>query len=123
MGMSTDKALTVTPPTQEILVILDKAERLFSTDLAAISERGRVSQVREASVSLALIAALQSALGKAVIKGPAVVSSLIGRSPEVKDSRNILKCLLMDRRLYIDYTSQRDPRSNSTKTHACTAVG
>lgn len=79
MGMSTDKALALSPPTLEILVTLDKAERLFVADLAAISRRGGVSQVREAAVSLALIGAFQTSLGKAGIKWPTLAAGLIGR--------------------------------------------
>jgi separase len=79
MGMSTDKALASSPPTQEILMVLDKAERLFVKDLAVTSERGGVSRVREAAVSLALIGALQTSLGKPGVKWPVLAASLIGQ--------------------------------------------
>lgn len=78
MGMSGDKLLSLSPSTQDILTALDSAERLFWADLALIARRGNVSDVRDAAVSLALIRALQTSLGKAGKEGPVLTARLLG---------------------------------------------
>ena len=77
MGMSGDRASLV-PATQDILVALNDAEKLFWADLALTSRRGAVAHVREASVSLAMIRALQSSLGKASVDAPLLATRLLG---------------------------------------------
>lgn len=78
MGMSGDKLFSLSPSTQEILIALDNAENLFWADLALVARRGHVSRVRDATVSLAIIKALQSSLGKAGGTSPALSTCLLG---------------------------------------------
>jgi separase len=78
MGMSSDKTIALPPSTQDALAILDDAERLFWADLAFIARTGRVPHVRDDAVSLALIKALQTSLGKRCGAGPALVVGLLG---------------------------------------------
>lgn len=78
MGMSSDKSLSVLPSTQEIRGILDTAEKLFWADLALVAERGNTSYVRDAAVSLALVKALQTSLGRPMKNGPVLAASLLG---------------------------------------------
>jgi separase len=78
MGMSGDKDLSLVPATQDILSTLGDAEKLFWADLALTLRRGTVSHVREASVSLAMIRAFQSSLGKASTDGPLLAVRLLG---------------------------------------------
>lgn len=78
MGMSGEK-LTTSPSSSEILTTLNTAERLFWADLALVSRRGTVSHVREAVVSLALIRAFQTSLGKPGKEGPTLAARLLGQ--------------------------------------------
>ena len=77
MGMSGDKLFSLSPSTQEILTILDNAEKLFWADLAIVARRGKVSRVRDATVSLAMIRALQSSLGRATKMAPVLTAGLL----------------------------------------------
>lgn len=79
MGMSSDKIFSLSPSAQDILATLVGAERLFWADLTAIARRGKVSRMRDAAVSLAMIRALQSSLGKAGKAGPVLAASLLGK--------------------------------------------
>lgn len=79
MGVRRD-SLSVTPGTQDILTILQNAERLFWSDLALIAKRGNVFHIRDAAVSLAIIRAFQDTLGRARPEGPILASSLLGES-------------------------------------------
>jgi len=78
MGMSGDKLLSLVPSMQDIMTTLDKAEKLFWADLELTAHRGKVSHVRDTVVSLALIRALQTSLGKAGKKGPVLAINLLG---------------------------------------------
>jgi len=78
MGMSGDKLFSLSPSTQEILTILDNAEKLFWADLADVARRGNVSRVRDATISLAVIRALQSSLGRTGMAAPVLMASLLG---------------------------------------------
>lgn len=78
MGMSGGKEPSLIPATQEILGSLNDAEKLFWADLALTSRRGEVAHVREASVSLAMIRALQSSLGKTSAHTPLLAARLLG---------------------------------------------
>jgi separase len=73
--------LSLSPSTQDILTTLDSAEKLFWADLGYTGKRGRVLHVRDAVVSLALIRALQTSLGKAGKEGPILAANLLGSSP------------------------------------------
>ena len=79
MGMSGNRDPSLAPATRDILGALVDAEKLFWADLALTSRRGGVAHVREASVSLAMIRALQSSLGKASADAPLLAARLLGR--------------------------------------------
>ena len=79
MGVSGDKTPSRVPAIQEILGALNEAERLFWADLALTSRRGAVPHVREASVLLAMIRALQSSLGKVSADAPLLAACLLGK--------------------------------------------
>lgn len=78
MGMTGDKLFSLSPSTEDILAALDSAEKLFWADLAAVARHGKVTRVRAATVSLAVIRALQSSLGRAAKVGPVLTASLLG---------------------------------------------
>lgn len=78
MGMRREK-LSISPGTQEILTMLQNAEKLFWSDLTLVAKRGNVFHVRDAAVSLALIRAFQDTLGKARPNGSTLAASLLGK--------------------------------------------
>lgn len=77
MGM-TGGQLASSPTTLEILGTLNTAEKLFWSDLAEVARRGHVPHVRDSAVSLALIRAFQTSLGKVGIDGSILVAQLLG---------------------------------------------
>ncbi|KAG9309980.1 peptidase family C50-domain-containing protein [Chiua virens] len=79
MGMSGDNVSSPTPAVQDILNSLSDAEELFWADLALMWRRGAVSHVREATVSLAMIRALESSLGKTSADAPLLAARLLGK--------------------------------------------
>ncbi|KAF8842467.1 hypothetical protein BDN67DRAFT_965802 [Paxillus ammoniavirescens] len=93
MGMSGDKDLPLVPATQDILNTLGDAEKLFWADLALTLRRGTVSHVREASVSLAMIRAFQSSLGKASTDGPLLAVRLLDASSAITLHREMLEAI------------------------------
>lgn len=77
MGMSTKpNASTATPSNQIILGALDEAEKLSWEALSILSAKGEVAKVRRAAISLALIKAFQTALGKTDVGGEAETARL-----------------------------------------------
>lgn len=103
MGMSGDKIFSLSPSAQDILATLASAERLFWADLALIARRGKVSRMRDAAVSLAMIRALQSSLGKTGKAGPVLAASLLGKLFIVAHER--VFNLNASRRIYGDHTA------------------
>jgi separase len=79
-GITTDKPPTLSPAIQEVLGILSNAEQLFLSDLQLLARRGRVSHVRDAAVSLAVITALRSSLGAPNPGAPTLAAKLLGES-------------------------------------------
>ncbi len=77
MGMAKEKP-TTSASSQEILAILDDAEKLFWSDLALVARRGNVFHFRDAAISLALIRAFQTSLGKIGTSGPTLAARLLG---------------------------------------------
>ena len=71
-------AVPVSSSTQDILTILQNAERLFWSDLALLAKRGNVFHVRDAAVSLALIRAFQDTLGKTRSEASTIAACLLG---------------------------------------------
>ncbi|KAJ7449960.1 cysteine peptidase C50 [Mycena latifolia] len=93
MGMSTDKAPALSPSTHDILHTLDHAEQLFWLDFTLFSRRGDVSRVRDAVVSLALIRALQTSLGKSGNQDPVLVAGLLDVSSAITLGREMLEAI------------------------------
>lgn len=78
MVMSGERDPSLAPTAQDILHALGDAEKLFWADLALTSRKGAVSHVREATVSLGMIQALQSTLGKIISDGPLLAVFFLG---------------------------------------------
>ncbi|KAF7338167.1 Cysteine peptidase C50 [Mycena venus] len=93
MGMSTDKVPALSPSTHDILQTLDQAEQLFWLDFTLFSRRGDVPRVRDAVVSLALIRAFQTSLGKSGNQDPVLVAGLLDVSTAITLSREILEAI------------------------------
>lgn len=85
MGMVSDRTVSSSSG-QEVLAVLNHAEKLFWSDLALISRRGNVFDVRDAAVSLALICAFQTSLGGSTSNSPTVAARLLGTS----DAKNMM---------------------------------
>lgn len=79
MGMSSKLEHISSPPVHDILATLDKAGRLYWANLLLIAQRGSVLDVRETVMSLALVQAFQTSLGKAGNTSPRLVASLLGK--------------------------------------------
>lgn len=75
---------SLSPSAQDILTILGNAESLFWDDLTRVSRQGSASRVRDAAVSLAVIRALQSSLGKPGKTGPVLTATLLGACAGMK---------------------------------------
>lgn len=93
MGMTSDRAVSLTPSTQDILSTLDHAEQLFLADLALTVDRGNVPHVREATTNLALIKALQTSLGKGGKDGPIIAAHLLDTSSAITLRREMLEAI------------------------------
>jgi separase len=78
MGMSGERIGPMSSATQEILVTLDNAEKLFWAGLVLMARRGGATHVRDAAVSLVMIKALQTSLGQAGKEGPILTANLLG---------------------------------------------
>ncbi|KAF7984668.1 hypothetical protein HWV62_12932 [Athelia sp. TMB] len=93
MGMSGEKLSSLSPSTQDLLTTLNDTEGLFWADLALVARRGNVSRVRDATVSLAMIRALQNSLGKAGKAGPVLTAALLDASTAVTLRRELLEAI------------------------------
>ncbi|KAG1731550.1 peptidase family C50-domain-containing protein [Suillus lakei] len=93
MGMTSDRAASLTPSTQDILGALDHAEKLFWADLTLTADRGNVPHVRETTINLALIKALQTSLGKGGKDGPVVAARLLDASSAITLRREMLEAI------------------------------
>ncbi|KAF7305053.1 Cysteine peptidase C50 [Mycena kentingensis (nom. inval.)] len=93
MGMSTDKVIALSPSTHDILRTLEQAEHLFWLEFTLFSRRGDVPRVRAATVSLALIRALQTSLGKSGKQDPVLVAGLLDVSSAITLSREMLEAV------------------------------
>lgn len=84
---------------QEVVAILDNAEKLFWSDLGLMARRGNVFNVRDAAISLALIQALQTSLGGTSASGAVLATRLLGECLTcclIQLNPNIIKiCLLL----------------------------
>ncbi|KAF8446447.1 peptidase family C50-domain-containing protein [Boletus edulis BED1] len=93
MGMSGEKEPSLVPANRDILGALEDAEKLFWADLALTSRRGAVAHVREASVLLAMIRALQSSLGKGNADAPLLAARLLDASSAITLHREMLEAI------------------------------
>ncbi|KAG1775528.1 peptidase family C50-domain-containing protein [Suillus placidus] len=93
MGMTSDRVVSLTPSTQDILSTLDHAEKLFWADLALTADRGNVPHVREATINLALIKALQTSLGKGGKDEPIIAARLLDASSAITLRREMLEAI------------------------------
>ncbi|CAL1698705.1 unnamed protein product [Somion occarium] len=92
MGM-TGGRFASSPTTQEILGTLNAAEKLFWSDLALVARRGNVSHVRDSVISLALIRAFQTSLGKSGKQGATLAAHLLDSSAAITLGREILEAI------------------------------
>ncbi|KAG1823730.1 peptidase family C50-domain-containing protein [Suillus subaureus] len=75
MGMTSDRAVSLTPSTQDILSTLDQAEKLFWADLALTADRGNTS------------------LGKGGKDGPIIAARLLDASSAITLRREMLEAI------------------------------
>ncbi|GJE92064.1 cysteine peptidase C50 [Phanerochaete sordida] len=92
MGMIRDKASPASG-SQDVLAILNNAERLFWADLGLISRRGVVFDVRDAAISLALVRAFQTSLGGSSVDSPVVAARLLDMSATITLQREVLEVI------------------------------
>jgi separase len=78
MGVTKNEASSLSSG-QEVIGVLNNAERLFWSDLTLISRRGNVFDVRDAAISLALIRAFQTSLGNSTNDSPVLAARLLGQ--------------------------------------------
>ena len=77
MGMISKRGHAITATTQDLLNILKNAAKLFWTNLS-LANNGCVPDVRNATISLALISAFQTSLGRPREAEPSVAVGLLG---------------------------------------------
>jgi separase len=78
IGISSKLAHALSLPVQDILVTLNKAEQLYWENLSLIARKGSVLEVRDTLVSLALVQAFQTSLGKSGNVDPRIAAGLLG---------------------------------------------
>ncbi|KAL4242854.1 hypothetical protein ABKN59_011524 [Abortiporus biennis] len=94
MGIVGKRIKAASPTTQEIMNILNTAEKLFWSDLTLVAKRGTVAHVREAVVSLALIRAFQTCLGKVTGQdGLILTARLLDSSAAITLNREMLEAI------------------------------
>lgn len=79
MGMTSKLTNTASSATQDILVSLEAAEKFFWQCLVHIARTGKITDVREALVSLALVQAFQTSLNKSNVNAPNITVGLLGK--------------------------------------------
>ncbi|KAG8894550.1 hypothetical protein FRB99_001141, partial [Tulasnella sp. 403] len=92
-GMSSGEGVALPTSTREILASLANAEKYFWAGLELSSSRGEVHQVRDAALSLTLIRAFQTSLGKGGKNGAVIAASLLDVSAAVTLRRELLECI------------------------------
>jgi separase len=86
MGMISKRGHVITPATQDLLNILDNAAKLFWTNLS-LANNGCVPDIRNATISLALISAFKTSLGRPGKGEPSVAAGLLGKSKTCAHTR------------------------------------
>lgn len=79
MGMSSGEGIAPPTSTRDILASIVNAEKFFWTSLELSGSRGEVHQVREAALSLGLLRAFQTALGKGGKNNAIITAALLGK--------------------------------------------
>ena len=76
--MTGENLLSLLPSTQEIVAALEGTEKLYMSDLSLVLKRGEVGHIRDASLSLVMIKALQTSLGNGGNGSCGLAISLLG---------------------------------------------
>ncbi|KAG6876650.1 hypothetical protein C0993_001514 [Termitomyces sp. T159_Od127] len=79
MGMTSELTNTPSSAAQDILVSLEAAEKFFWACLVHIARTGKITDVRDGIVSLALVQAFQTSLGKSNVNAPNLTVGLLGK--------------------------------------------
>ncbi|KNZ74935.1 Separin [Termitomyces sp. J132] len=93
MGMTSGITNTPLSAAQDILVTLEAAEKLFWECLVLITKIGRITDVREAGISLALVQAFRTSLGKSNVDVPNLTASLLDASAAITLRREMLETI------------------------------
>ncbi|KZO95424.1 hypothetical protein CALVIDRAFT_599208 [Calocera viscosa TUFC12733] len=93
MGMTSGHSMVPSASSTQVLDTLHKAEQYFAEALELMLCKGRVSQTRRISVSLALIHAFQTTLGKVNSRGPRLAASLLEMSSGTSLHRQVLESI------------------------------
>ncbi|KDQ52064.1 hypothetical protein JAAARDRAFT_40451 [Jaapia argillacea MUCL 33604] len=93
MGLSADKIFSLSPASQDVLMSLGQAEKLFWANLAFTSRKGTVRSVRDAAVSLALIRALQTSLGNGSEESTTLAANILNNSSAITLRREMLEAI------------------------------
>ncbi|KAG6866775.1 hypothetical protein C0991_011434 [Blastosporella zonata] len=93
MGMSSKTTVTLLSSAQDILVTLETAEKLFWENIPKIARTGSVTDVRESVVSLALVQAFQTSLGKPSSNSNSLAASLLDASAAITLRREMLETI------------------------------
>ncbi|KAG8921766.1 hypothetical protein FRC02_012360 [Tulasnella sp. 418] len=124
MGMSSTEGAVPPTSTREILTTLVNAEEFFWSCLEIGSSHGEVHQIREAALSLAMIRALQTSLGRSDINGSNIVAGLLDVATAPTLRRELGECI--DHKLR-DHIASDDliwpsMNSNGTPSHPPTSL-
>ncbi|KZT53093.1 hypothetical protein CALCODRAFT_557695 [Calocera cornea HHB12733] len=95
MGMTSGQCMIPSASSTQVLDTLHKAEQYFAEALEMMLCKGHVAQTRNISVSLALINAFQTTLGKVNSKGPRLAASLLELSSGTSLHRQVLESIDM----------------------------
>ncbi|KAG8981364.1 hypothetical protein FRB90_007306, partial [Tulasnella sp. 427] len=93
MGMSSGDGVAPPTSTRDILASIANAEKFFWAGLELSGSRGEVQQVREAALSLGLLRAFQTALGKGGQNNAVIAAGLLDVSAAVTLRREMLECI------------------------------
>ncbi|KAG6876419.1 hypothetical protein C0992_013023 [Termitomyces sp. T32_za158] len=93
MGMTSELTYTPSSATQDILVSLEAAEKFFWECLVHIARTGRITDVREGVVSLALVQAFRTSLGKSNVNAPNITVGLLDASAAITLRREMLQTI------------------------------
>ncbi|KDR77139.1 hypothetical protein GALMADRAFT_66375 [Galerina marginata CBS 339.88] len=94
MGMGSKEQIRPIIPSHEVIDALASAEKRFWAHLSMTAANGNVVKVREAAISLALIAAFRTSLGDKRSNGPSVISTLLDCSAALTLRRDMLDVII-----------------------------